>query len=306
MNDLNRQISSDLHKHLKESLKNLPSDFFDIYEYATFPTGKLFRANLIWRFFCDLNQINISELETKNYPNIQHLSSAIELHHAYTLVHDDLPCMDNDDYRRGKLSTHKKYNEWKALLVGDGLLNLSYELVARIEHQKTPQIIANMAQLCGPQGLILGQYMDLKQEEVDFNFKTILQIHELKTSNLFTTSLLGVALLSDKNSDDLEVVKSIGKNIGIFFQLIDDLTELCEPVISSHEKEINPWSHDFNTTRDYLLELIDSLKVELENHKLLNEMIKTYTKKFKDKITENQTNIEDHLKNNLGPVISKL
>ena len=109
--------------------------------------GKIFRPNIIWKYFCDINSLDISKIKTSDFPNIQKLSSAIEIHHAYTLIHDDLPCMDNDDYRRGKLSTHKKYNEWKALLAGDGLLNLSYEILASINHPASSQLIKSFAKL---------------------------------------------------------------------------------------------------------------------------------------------------------------
>ena len=172
MHNINIQITDDLKNHLQKHLESsAPKEFFNVFHYAVLPTGKLFRANLIWRFYCDLNKIEFESLKTSDHPQIQFLSSSIELHHAYTLIHDDLPCMDNDDYRRGKLSTHKMFNEWKALLAGDGLLNLSYELLSCIEHPKTLSLIKEYSQLCGPNGLILGQYLDLKQDTESFNFK---------------------------------------------------------------------------------------------------------------------------------------
>ena len=306
MNKLNDQISQDLRLHLDNHLKSLPNDFIEIFEYATFPTGKLFRSNLVWRFYCDLNKLNIDKIKTSDHPNVQYLSSAVEIHHAYTLVHDDLPCMDDDDYRRNKPSTHKKYNEWKALLVGDGLLNLSYELLATIQHHEAPRLVSMMAKLCGPEGLILGQYLDLLQDNEKFNFQNILKIHELKTANLFITCLLGASILSNCENKKNESIRNIGKSIGIAFQLIDDLTELCEAQISSHEKEINPWCHDYDGTKDYFKSLIKQMKTEVYEYKSLAEMINIYIEVTAAKVIKNKSTIENHLGSDLSPIITEL
>ena len=306
MNNLNLQISQDLRHHLTHHLQSLPNDFAEIYEYALFPTGKLFRANLVWRLYCDLNNLDIYQIKTPEHPNLQYLSSAVEVHHAYTLVHDDLPCMDDDDFRRNKPSTHKQYNEWKALLVGDGLLNLSYELLAKIQHSETPLLISMMAKLCGPEGLILGQYLDLLQDNEKFNFKNILKIHELKTANLFITCLNGASILSNNSHKNNESISNIGKSIGITFQLIDDLTELCENNISAHEKEINPWCHDYEATKDYFQSLIKLMKTEITEYRSLSEMISAYIEVTTEKITKSKKTIEDHLESDLNPIIAEL
>lgn len=307
MNTLNDQITADLTLHLEKFIKpNLPIEFFEAFQYALFPTGKLFRSNLVWKYFCDLNQIDITKINTRNYPSIQLLSSAVEIHHAYTLIHDDLPCMDNDDFRRGKLSTHKKFNEWIALLAGDGFLNLSFELLSEIEHPHTLELIKNFSKLCGPGGLILGQYLDLKQDHEEFKFENILKIHELKTSNLFICCLLGSAILSTSDEKTKNRSINLGKNIGILFQLIDDLTELCDLNISNHEKQINPWVHDYQLTTKSLIEISNSLKGNLELYPYLEEMISNYISKTKTNIEKNKQNIEAHLKNDLSPIIERL
>ena len=108
-------IESKLKEHLDHALDlNLLNEPI---QYAVFPPGKLFRSKLIYALSHDLNSHSDAH---------EFFASSIELHHSYTLVHDDLPTMDNDDYRRGKLSTHKKYGEWKAVLTGDALLALSF------------------------------------------------------------------------------------------------------------------------------------------------------------------------------------
>ncbi len=307
MNSLNTQITNDLKSHLAYYLEsNLPKDFYEVFSYAILPAGKLFRSNLVWKCFCDLSDIDINNINTADYPNVQKLSSAVEFHHVYTLLHDDLPCMDDDDYRRGKLSTHKKYNEWIALLAGDGLLNLSYETLASIEHPNTVQIIREFSKLCGPQGLILGQYMDLKQDNEVFNFQNILTIHQLKTANLFTCCLLGGTLLSPKAGSFTHTARNIGKSTGIIFQLIDDLTELCEKEVSQHEKAINPWIHDFHHASTTLLTLIKELNIETQATPNIKRMIEEYMIKIKNRLESNIKTIEIHLSESLGPIISNL
>ena len=194
MEDLNTQITQELKTHLSsaliENIITVDQSYRNIYHYIIFPTGKLFRANLVWRFFSDLNDLNVDQIQhLKNYPDVSLVSSAIEIHHAYTLSMMIFPCMDDDDFRRGKESAHKKFNEWKALLAGDGLLNMSYELLSRSTHQSGLNIINDMGRLCGSSGLIYGQYLDLQQDATEFDLQKILKIHHLKTANLFTFAL---------------------------------------------------------------------------------------------------------------------
>jgi len=307
MNTLNSQITDDLVSHLNFYLKtSIPTEFYEVFEYALIPTGKLFRANLIWSSFCDFNNIDFFKLETKNHPEVQLLSSSVELHHAYTLIHDDLPCMDDDDFRRGKESTHKKYNEWIALLAGDGLLNLSYELLSDINHPNVTKLIKNYSSLCGPTGLILGQYLDLKQDEEEFQFNNILKIHELKTSNLFTCCLLGSAFLSNVNETVCHNAKSLGKDIGILFQIIDDLTELCDEKVSHHEAQINPWINEFSQSKALLIKLCKDIEGNLAEMPNLKRLVLKYVDRTKVILKQHQEVIENHLKNDLGPIIATL
>ncbi|MEX0798701.1 MAG: polyprenyl synthetase family protein, partial [Bacteriovoracaceae bacterium] len=117
-----------------------------ILEYAMFPAGKLFRPKLVLALAQDLGEA----LEDHYL-----LSAAIEAHHAYSLVHDDLPCMDDDNVRRGRPSVHKQFGEWQALLAGDGLINLSYQLLSEMSSPEAARIIRNFAQMMGAKGLIL-------------------------------------------------------------------------------------------------------------------------------------------------------
>ena len=306
MENLNNQINRDLKNHLNYFLKDLPANVQEIYDYTLFPTGKLFRANLVWRLFSDLKNIPLNQIKTSDYPDTQLLASAIEIHHAYTLIHDDLPCMDNDDFRRGKPSAHKKYNEWIALLAGDGLLNLSYEILSHINHPNGKLIMRSMAQLCGPNGLIHGQYLDLMQNEDKFTFEKILEIHHLKTANLFIAALEGSAILANAAEDQVDTIINIGAQTGLAFQLIDDLTELCDQTVSHHEVEINPWIHDFLKSEIKLIEILENLKFSSIKFNELNNLITDYITRLKKILIENQVTIEGHLSKSLEPVISML
>lgn len=210
------------------------SPFNELISYATLPAGKLFRPQLVYALANDLHAFQEDH---------KLLASAIEVHHAYSLVHDDLPSMDNDDMRRGKLSHHKKFGEWKAILTGDALLNLSFEILSNIQHEKNIEIIKSFASLMGQSGLILGQYLDLSHENQ--SFEKLCQLHSLKTGNLISFSLTASLTLTEK--DHLyEQINQLGQSIGLIFQLIDDLSELNEDY-DKHEQDINAFLN-FNSS----------------------------------------------------------
>lgn len=222
-------------KQLEEKLKEIvrsklsPDELGEIIEYAMFPAGKLFRPKLALAMAHDA--------EKGSSPTEDHylLAAAVEAHHAYSLVHDDLPCMDNDDERRGRPSTHKKYGEWKALLAGDAMITLSFELLAGMEHPRTKEIIGDFARMMGPQGLILGQFIDLSHKKK--SLEQTLYMHELKTARLIQFALTASLKLSESNIQALEI-EEFGKLIGVNFQILDDLGELTDE-IDEHEDQVN-------------------------------------------------------------------
>lgn len=232
-------FTSEIEQHLKLRLRKiLPHHSTDeIYNYALFPSGKLLRSQLVLALAKDL---------TGNYHS-HHLqvASFIEYHHAYTLIHDDLPCMDNDDFRRGKPTTHKAYNEWKALLAGDGLLVASYGELAEINSSHLKTILRFATNYTGPQGLIFGQIMDLNQE-MNESIRKLIQTHRLKTARLFQLSFIlsYYCSLNDKTKPDLKKIlffHRLGDELGIVFQLLDDLLDLGQDEVSPHELSINPF-----------------------------------------------------------------
>jgi geranylgeranyl pyrophosphate synthase len=219
-------IEENLSKHLAALLP--PHGFSEVYRYLVLPPGKLFRAQLIHALAQDLGQTNPK--------NTALLASFVEIHHAYTLAHDDLPCMDDDDFRRGRPSAHKAYSEWQALLAADGLAVGGFSLLTKLDHSQAVTIIRWAATLLGPKGLILGQAKDLLCE--NSSLEKILQIHRLKTGRLFQFALLAGAFLSSQGW--FPHAYRLGDSLGIFFQLLDDLMDLNLET-QGHEKNINPF-----------------------------------------------------------------
>lgn len=267
--------------------KYLPKDSFkDVIEYSLYPAGKLFRSKLAIAISKDANCYNES---------IDILCAAIECHHTYTLIHDDLPSMDNDDYRRGKLSSHKEYNEALAILAGDSLLNLSYELLSNIESPETLKAIKLISSLTGPKGLILGQVMDLRGS-INSLEETI-TLHGLKTSNLIEAALSGSNILCHGHFDQL-AIKSIAQDLGLSFQLIDDLLDLTKD-ISEREKDINPFIRfDQDLVFTKLNQSLSRMSVKIEENNLKNVklIVDEYLSNTSKKIKFQEKEILLHLK----------
>jgi geranylgeranyl pyrophosphate synthase len=240
----------------------------EIYKYCVLPPGKLFRPRLVWAIAFDMMVgEDILFQETNNHA---FLASAVEIHHAYSLVHDDLPSMDNDFERRGKPSTHIKFGEWRAILVGDGLLNISYSLLSHIQSAKLPKILRLFGKFLGPMGLIQGQVDDLSGNSIR-NFKSLLKTHELKTARLIQASILGSYLLTERNSyrEFLDLFK-LGHYLGITFQLLDDYTELESLKQQSHETEINAWLKYPEESEIALKKAMDKIRLVVTRYKLKN------------------------------------
>ena len=301
-----QEIEKTLFHHLNQGLPE--HKIKEVYQYATLPGGKLFRPHLVWATLLDINPELYQASHENIHSNHSKLASAVEFHHTYTLLHDDLPCMDNDLERRGKPCTHIAYNEWMALLTGDGLLNLSYQLLAKISHPRAIDLLKFFSWALGPKGLIHGQVMDLSNE-MCLSFENTLRTHELKTARLIQVAILGSALiaLENKETSQEKNLWKYAKHLGVNFQLIDDLSELAEKDLSDHEKMVNPWIHfrlqSFQATLNGLLKFAElSSELKLQN---TNRIVKDYYQKMLQIIEKGQDNINLHLKGeiDLTPVI---
>src|ERR671933_1486472 len=156
---------------------------------------------------------------------------ALEMIHTMSLIHDDLPAMDNDDYRRGKLTNHKVYGEDIAILAVDGLLTYAFEFIAtkteNVPPQQVLQTIAHLARASGAAGLVGGQVVDLESEgKTDVSLETLNYIHAHKTGALLEACVVCGAILASASEADLQRLSRFAKNIGLAFQIIDDILDI--------------------------------------------------------------------------------
>lgn len=171
----------------------------------------------------------------ENWRDILEFSSAIEMIHTYSLIHDDLPCMDDDDLRRGKPTNHKVYGENIAVLAGDTLLNEAMNLMMRfsLKNGEKSLLAAEMiASAAGPEGMIGGQVVDIINEGKKISEDELKYMHMKKTGALIKVSIMSGAILGEASEDDIRKLEKFGENLGLAFQIKDDILD----VIGSTEK----------------------------------------------------------------------
>jgi len=165
-------------------------------------------------------------LKKRDYKQI---ALASELLHTYSLVHDDLPQMDNDDYRRGKLATHKKFDEATAILSGNSMFSMAVEILTKNtysqHYKRSLEVINLLTRIAGTNGLALGQSLDLEIPKKNFSKNEIIKIYELKTSRLFEFCILSPIILAGSNKKLLDEGKLYSKNLGLIFQITDDILD---------------------------------------------------------------------------------
>lgn len=153
-------------------------------------------------------------------------AASLEMIHTYSLIHDDLPAMDDDDYRRGELTNHKKFSEAIAILAGDGLLTKAFEIITESNYQDQIKValINLLAKFAGHQGMIYGQELDIAERKL-FDIDELSMIHRHKTGKLFATSLMMAAIIG-KKTQDLTILEELGLNLGLAFQIHDDILDV--------------------------------------------------------------------------------
>ena len=207
---------------------------------------------------------------------IEPFMAAIEMIHTYSLVHDDLPAMDNDDLRRGRATTHVKYNEGLAILAGDGLLNYAFETAIKaFDYDIDAKIVAKalkiLATKAGIYGMIGGQTVDIEAEngKQTLDEDTLLFIHKNKTAALIESSMMIGAVLAGASGEDVEAVEKIAYNIGIAFQIQDDILD----VIGSEEVLGKPIGSDAKNEKLTYVSLKGLEAAKEDVAKLSNEAI---------------------------------
>ncbi|WP_072773406.1 polyprenyl synthetase family protein [Desulfitobacterium chlororespirans] len=155
---------------------------------------------------------------------------ALELIHTYSLIHDDLPAMDNDDYRRGRLANHKVFGEGQAILAGDALLTYAFELLAQpmsgVDSQRQLRAVREVAQAAGPEGMVGGQMLDLEAEEKQLNLAELERVHRLKTGAILVVAARLGAILAGGTEEKIEALTRYAQAIGLAFQIKDDILDL--------------------------------------------------------------------------------
>ena len=188
-------------------------------KYGLFPGGKKIRSKIIF----DVG--NIFNVKNKN---LLILAASVEAIHAYSLIHDDLPCMDDDKLRRGKPSTHIKFGESTAILAGNSLLTTAFEILSdknfRVEEKIKTKLINSLSRCSGQTGIAGGQYLDLSYEKKKVSLQKILNMELKKTGKLFEFCCIA-PLIIKKNKKNLRSFSKIGKDIGLLFQIVDDLID---------------------------------------------------------------------------------
>jgi len=197
------------------------SDLILPMKYGSLSGGKKIRTSVVMgagKLF------NIKSIKLLN------ICAAVECIHSYSLIHDDLPCMDDDSIRRGKPATHIKFGESTAILAGNSLLTLAFEMVVdknyKIEDKAKIEIIISLAYCSGHIGIAGGQYLDLNFEKKRKNFIDILNMQRRKTGKLFSFCCHAVGIIAKKNNKELKSLIKLGEDIGLLFQFADDFIDI--------------------------------------------------------------------------------
>ena len=220
--DRQKQIDGALRKVLP-SVDTFPEQLHEVIHYSLFAGGKRLRPVLV---MASCEAVGGS---TEKYLSV---ASAVELIHTYSLIHDDLPSMDNDDYRRGRLTAHKKFGEANAILAGDALLTEAFYLLSsfsKTDKEKVLgcQIIQDLSFAAGSRGMVGGQVFDLAlQGKKGVTLETLQTLHQHKTGALISVSVRIGALIGEATDPQLEALEVYGRKVGLAFQITDDILDV--------------------------------------------------------------------------------
>ena len=217
LNKIAKDTNFFLRKYLK---KQKYSGLFNAMNYGLFPGGKKIRSKIL---------IDVGKIFNVNYSKLIIIGAAVECVHAYSLIHDDLPSMDNDFIRRGKPSTHVKFGEATAVLAGNSLLTIAFEILSDKKlnlKDKTKNILINKLSKCaGHTGIAGGQFLDLDFEKKNIPFRKIVNIELKKTGKLFGYCSSVPAIIKNSTAKKIHAIEKIGLDIGLLFQIVDDLID---------------------------------------------------------------------------------
>ena len=245
-------------------------------KYGLFSGGKKVRSKIL---------IDAGSIFKIDYKTLIMIGSAIECIHAYSLIHDDLPCMDNDTIRRGKQSTHIKFGESTAVLAGNSLLTMAFEILTH-KDLKTSQaikvdLVNKLSESAGHLGIAGGQYLDLSYEHKKVSKKRVLEMEIKKTGKLFSFCCAVPLILKKKNKSEIKKFENLGSDIGLLFQVADDLIDHKGSLLTAGKKT----GKDKKKGKATLISLLGHKNTIKYANKLIfkiNNKLKKYGSKSKD------------------------
>ena len=226
------KIAQDTNSFLKRFVRRQKkSELIVPMKYCLFSGGKKIRSKI---------QIDIGSIFKINYKSLIILGAAVECIHAYSLIHDDLPCMDNDSIRRGKPSTHIKFGESTAVLAGNSLLTMAFEILSHKDLNLSEKIKINLinkiSKSSGHLGIAGGQYLDLNFEHKKVSKKRIVEMEIKKTGKLFSFCCVAPLIIKKKSKQEINKFENIGADIGLLFQVADDLIDNKGSLLTAGKK----------------------------------------------------------------------
>jgi len=237
--------------------------------YSVFAGGKRLRPIML---------LMAAEMLDRDCRSVVFAAAAFEMIHTCALIHDDLPAMDNDDLRRGRLTNHKVYGEATAILAGDALLTLAFQTMTNPKHADVaePSVLLSLscelATAAGSFGMVGGQVMDMQAEGRQINVSELENIHKLKTAKMITAALRIGAILSRATSEELEAVTVYGANVGLAFQIVDDILDIegnVEELGKNPESDLQqhkatyPLLYGLGESKDLVQKLVNNAKEAL-------------------------------------------
>ena len=269
LNDLNK-IAKDTNFFLKKYLrKQKYSGLISPMNYGLFSGGKKIRSKIL---------VDVGKIFNVSYKKIIIIGAAVECIHAYSLIHDDLPCMDNDLTRRGKPSTHVKFGEATAVLAGNSLLTLAFEILSdkklNIKEKTKNTLIDKLSNCAGHTGIAGGQFLDLDFEKKNIPFKKIIDMQLKKTGKLFGYCSSVPAIIKNSNVKKINNFEAIGSDLGLLFQISDDLIDYKGDSIKAGKKT----KKDNKLGKATLISLLGYKKTVIYSEKLRKKIQKKIMK----------------------------
>ena len=216
-----KEIAKDTNIFLQKFItKQQKTELIPAMKYGLFPGGKKIRSKIL---------LDIGSIFKIKYQTLIAIGAAVECIHAYSLIHDDLPCMDNDTLRRGKPATHIKFGEATAVLAGNSLLTMAFEILSssylKISEKSKLSLIKRLSECSGHLGIAGGQYLDLNFEKKKVSKNKIINMEVKKTGKLFSFCCSVAPIIKNRSAKEINFFDKIGSNVGLLFQIADDVID---------------------------------------------------------------------------------